>query len=375
MPIRYFATNRDRENLGRDIDRQTRIKLQKGGYHWLDMHQYMSHYLATTDTTTMPPEVIIPDSETTVLQPFLSRPAVKRIIIGVHGFNVHLHEALTSFSMLADTLENTKILGPTIVSDPTSPKSAAKLNDPNGNVTAFIGFSWPSDGSVLDYQADRTEAVSSATALANLIGQLRMKSPHAKIHLIAHSMGNFLACNMLQKLVNQEITPLDANEAVKRQIARRDAGGANDFFLDRYILVAPDVERRHITQCDVNDSANPKASYLGPFYGGLYHLVAESHHFYSRFDSALKASKLEKQTIRKVVVGVKDTLTRNNTIEAQQANLWEDSLGLNPIPSVAPANMQSHNSVTLTNREIDHCDYFDALPIAEKIAEMIMSAG
>lgn len=374
MTIRYFATNRDRENLGRDIDRQTRIKLQKGGYHWLDMHQYMSHYLATTDTTTMPPEVIIPDSGSSILQPFLNRPAVKRIIIGVHGFNVHLHEALTSFSMLADTLKHTEVLGPTIVTDPTTSDAAAKLSDANGNVTAFVGFSWPSNGSVLDYQGDRTEAVSSATALANLIGQLRMKSPQAKIHLIAHSMGNFLTCNMLQKLVNQEITPLDANAAVKRQIARRDAGGGSDFFIDRYILVAPDVERRHITQCDINGSTNPKATYLGPFFGGLYHLVQESHHFYSRFDSALKASKLEKQTIRKVMVDVKDTLTRNNSIEAQQANLWEDSLGLNPIPSVAPPNMTSHNSVTLTNREIDHCDYFDALPVAQKIEKIIMSA-
>lgn len=375
MPIRYFATNRDRENLGRDIDRQRRIKLQKGGYHWLDMYHYMSHYLATTDTTTMPPEVIIPDSEATVFTPFLSRPAVKRIIVAVHGFNVHLHEALTSFSILADTLEHTKTLGPTIITDPTTPKSAARLNDPNGNVTAFVGFSWPSNGSALDYGGDRTEAVSSATAFANLIGCLRLQSPNAKIHVIAHSMGNFLTCNMLQKLVNQEITPLDANDEVKREIARRDDGGANSFFIDRYILVAPDVERRHITQCNANGSANSKASYLGPFYGGLYHLVEESHHFYSRFDSALKLSKIEKQAIRKVVVGVKDTLTRNTSIEAQQANLWEDSLGLNPIPSVAPPNMHSHNSVTLTNREIDHCDYFDALPVAEKMAEIIMSAG
>nr|WP_290222822.1 alpha/beta hydrolase [Trichocoleus desertorum] len=374
MQIRYFATNRDRENLGRDIDRQRRIKLQKGGYHWLDMYHYMSHYLATTDTTTMPPEVIIPDSKATVFHPFLNRPAVKRIIVGVHGFNVHLHEALTSFSILADTLEHTTILGPTIITDPTTPQAAARLNDPNSNVTAFVGFSWPSNGSALDYEGDRTEAVSSATALANFIGCLRLENPSAKIHVIAHSMGNFLTCNMLQKLVNQEITPLDANDEVKKQISRRDDGGNNSFFIDRYILVAPDVERRHITQCNANGSANPKASYLGPFYGGLYHLVEESHHFYSRFDSALKMSKIEKQAFRKVVVGVKDTLTRNTSIEAQQANLWEDSLGLNPIPSVAPPNMHSHNGVTLTNREIDHCDYFDALPVAEKIAKIILSA-
>ena len=96
MPIRYFATNRDRENLGRDIDRQRRIKLQKGGYHWLDMYHYMSHYLATTDTTTMPPEVIIPDSEATVFTPFLSRPAVKRIIVATPNGSMRASSAWLS---------------------------------------------------------------------------------------------------------------------------------------------------------------------------------------------------------------------------------------------------------------------------------------
>jgi hypothetical protein len=34
--------------------------------------------------------------------------------------------------------------------------------------------------------------------------------------------------------------------------------------------------------------------------------------------------------------------------------------------------MESHNATTLTNRTIDHGDYFDALDIAKKIVEVIM---
>ena len=43
MSLRYFATNRDRENLGHLMKRDERIALQRGGYHVLDMEAYMSH--------------------------------------------------------------------------------------------------------------------------------------------------------------------------------------------------------------------------------------------------------------------------------------------------------------------------------------------
>ncbi len=63
MSIRYFATNRDRENLGRDHSRKERINLQKGGYHFVNMQAYMSHYLSEVETKTMPGEVIVQDSQ------------------------------------------------------------------------------------------------------------------------------------------------------------------------------------------------------------------------------------------------------------------------------------------------------------------------
>lgn len=369
MHIKYFATNRDRENLGRDIKRKARIQLQRGGYHWIDTKQYMSHYLATTDPTTMPSEAIIQDSQDKIFGEFLNYPSIKHIIICIHGFNVHLHGALTSFSVLVDTLKKNTELGSTLITDPTTEEAKIRLKTMN-NLTAVVGFSWPSNGSVWDYGSDREEAVSSASPLANLISKIIYQNPNAKIHLIAHSMGNFLTCTMLEKLVNKDITPQYINEQIEKKLKRRNDVGEGTFFVDCFIMLAPDVERRHVTQCNKHGSEevkNDKANYLGPFYAGLHHLVGGVDLFYSKHDSALKASKIEKE-VREKKGKVKEILTG-----ADLNNLWEDSLGLNPAPQLAPPNMYSYNASTLSNRPIDHGDYFDTVTIAEKISESILN--
>lgn len=380
MSIRYFATNRNRESLGQDLDRDTRIRLQTGGYHWIDTKTYMAYYLAKTDPTKMPPEAIIKDSQTKIFDSFLSKPAIRHIIIGIHGFNVTLQGAVTSFSMLADSLKATTRLGKNLITDPivkqrdevthqTTEFLDPRLDQPEENLTAFVGFSWPSNGALLDYQSDRTEAVSTSPVLANLIGKIRILNPTAKIHLLAHSMGNYLTCNMLKGLVDQSINPRHTDEIIVQQLARRDKGGAGAFFVDRYIMLAPDVERREVTQCDIDGVPGTPSEYLGPFYAGLYHLVQQTHLFYSRFDIALKASIVEKEG-RELVQKVQEIVTGPDLKKR-----WENSLGLNPLPPLAPPNMFDHNAVTLTNREIDHGDYFDALPVAEAIAEIILAAG
>jgi esterase/lipase superfamily enzyme len=382
MSIRYFATNRDRENLGRDRGRKDRILLQEGGYHWVDAKSYMAYYLATTSPSKMTAAVTIENSKGVVFDNFLSKPAIRRIIIGVHGFNVTLQGAVTSFTVLADSLKATSSFKDSLITDPIIKKRSEltnevtqqldpRLDDPTNNLTAFVGFSWPSNGHVLDYQSDRTEAVSTAPILANLISRIRVLNPQAKIHIIAHSMGNYLTCNMLRGLVDKSINvnPKYTNETIQRQITRRDQGGDGAFFVDRYIMLAPDVERREVTQCDVDGVPGTPAEYLGPFYGGLYHLVQETHLFYSRFDSALKASVMEKEA-REKLEKLKEVLTGPDLQER-----WENSLGLNPLPPLAPPNMYDHNATNLTNRAIDHGDYFDAIPVAERIAEIILAAG
>lgn len=367
-PIRFFATNRDLDDLGRDANRDDRIRLQQGGYHWVDMKKYMAHYLSTTDPTTMPPDAIVQNSQETVFDNFLSKQNIKRIIIGIHGFNVPFHGALTSFSLLADTLNIAlKKHNTTLITEPS-----ANLDSGNGDLTAFVGFSWPSNGKVLDYLSDRAEAVQTAPALANLIGHIRTQNPEAKIHIIAHSMGNYLACNMLKGLINETFKPIlfsddaEIKAKIEQQLKRIDKGGKDMFFIDRYLMLAPDVERREVTQCDIDGD---KSSYLGPFYAGIKHLVSETHLFYSRYDNALKASVVEKDLIQETLQKGKEIFTGQDLQKR-----WEHSLGLNPLPSLVPGNMYSHNATVLTNRAIDHGDYFDAIAVADKIAEIIMSA-
>ena len=387
-PIRFFATNRDRQNLGRNVDRKTRIQLQKGGYHWVDMKKYMAHYLATTDPSAMPSEVIIEDSQKTIFTNFLCKDTVKRIIIGIHGFNVPFHGALTSFSVLADTLSVAlQDLGTTLITEPIiheefersqdgeSLKSVRFEYDPildqaGQDLTAFVGFSWPSNGKVLDYLFDRAEAVQTAPALASLISYIRTQKPHVKIHIVAHSMGNYLTCNMFEALVNKSFKPTYSNDEIDKQIERLDVCGKDAFFVDRYVLLAPDLERREVTQCDVNTVPGTNSEYIGPFYAGLQHLVQESHLFYSRYDNALKASVAEKDVVQESFQkGVE--FFRGPDLQKR----WENSLGLNPLPALAPSNMYSHNATALTNRTIDHGDYFDAPEIIKRMAKIIMDAG
>ena len=384
-PIRFFATNRDRSNLGRTFDQADRIQLQKGGYHWIDMKRFMAHYLATTDQITMPPEAIILDSEEKIFEDFLAKPAIKRIIIGIHGYNVPFHGALTSFSLLADTLsqvleeKHNKIL----ITDPITAEKYEngeikveydkRLNDEASDLTAFIGFSLPSNGNVLDYISDRVEAMQTAPILGNLISYIRKQNPNAKVHIIAHSMGNYLTCNMLGGSVIETFTPLSAtgNATIENQLKRQNTDeGKGKWFVDRYLMLAPDVERREVTQCDVDGIAGGKTDYTGPFYEGIENLVEETHLFYSRHDNALKASVVEKEVVNELGQKVAEFFTQPDLNKR-----WESSLGLNPLPALAPDNMYGHNATVLTNREIDHGDYFDSLAIAEKLVEIIMQAG
>jgi esterase/lipase superfamily enzyme len=183
-------------------------------------------------------------------------------------------------------------------------------------------------------------------------------------------MGNYLTCHMFEALVNQSFKPTYSNDAIDKQIERLDVCGEDAFFVDRYVMLAPDLERREVTQCDVNTVPGTNSEYIGPFYAGLRHLVQESHLFYSRYDNALKASVAEKDVVQESFQkGVE--FFRGPDLQKR----WENSLGLNPLPALAPSNMYSHNATALTNRTIDHGDYFDAPEIIKRMAKIIMDAG
>ncbi|GJQ58548.1 MAG: alpha/beta hydrolase [Candidatus Scalindua sp. AMX11] len=385
MSIRYFATNRDSESLGRDFNREKRIGLQKGGYHFVNMEAYMSHYLSDVESKTMPYGVIVDDSKKEIFDEFLNNEKIGSVVICVHGFSVHFHDAQTWYSILTDTLRHTKSLRNRMITDPKNPadKKLLKSNQVGkGDLTAFIGFSWPSNGNLVSYVSDQREAISSASILSNLISRIRRTSDKS-VNLICHSMGNFLACQMFKQLVKEESLPNEPNakklKTLKIRMGRiedNDRVNAEDrYFVDRYIMLAPDVERRHVTKCvEIIGGREP---YVGPFYSGLEHLVGQVHNFYSRFDGALAISNYEKIP-RKALVeakGVMDRITFGmiDFFKRNPDEKWERRLGSTQHPIIAPANMKSHNAVELSGREIGHSDYVDSREIAEEIGKILVS--
>ncbi len=89
---------------------------------------------------------------------------------------------------------------------------------------APILFSWPSDGSLLRYIADREDAEWSAPYLADLLDDLRHALGERRLHLVAHSMGNQVLIRALDEL------------------ARR--GGGDVPLFENVILAAPDFDAR-----------------------------------------------------------------------------------------------------------------------------------
>ena len=142
MALRYFATNRDMENLGRRVERKKRKSLETGGYYFVDMRTYMDFYLGEVDSDQMPPGALVESSQKDIFgTAFLGHESVKRVVVCVHGFNVELFEAFTWFRVLTDTMRHLPELAPRIVTDPDLEEDAAKLaaTPPDGGLTAFIG--------------------------------------------------------------------------------------------------------------------------------------------------------------------------------------------------------------------------------------------
>ena len=113
-------------------------------------------------------------------------------VVFVHGYNVSFKEALTSAARLKRNLSTAE-------------------GGPGVNV---IVFSWPSDGSMMPYIAygnDRQDAAASGPAFARgllkLADFLRGSTPEEacnhQLHLVAHSMGNYVLRHTVQEYVKQ----------------------------------------------------------------------------------------------------------------------------------------------------------------------------
>ena len=371
MP-RFFATNRAMHHLGRVLDendRETRHRLSRGGYYFVDMDEYMRFYLGTVRGDEMPSGAVVRDSNRTVFsEDFLGDKRIASVVVCVHGFNVELFEAFTWFRILTDTM---KSLGKPIVTSPPEPTE----DTGDQGLSAFIGFSWPSNGNVLSYASDQREATGSAAAFGSLL--TRLKQAGKSVNLLCHSMGNFLACQTLAALVNKHCVPQggtgDKMTALFERGEKKDDGEEvqrEDWLIDNYVMLAPDVERRHVTRCA---GGKVETEYVGPFYSGLQHLVRKQVNVYSRFDSVLKLSSYEKaprewahsigDAASEMTFGLLDFLKRNPD------QRWEKRLGSAPAPLNAAPGFVSVNATELTGRRIGHGDHIDSRPIVERIAQ------
>ncbi len=344
--LQFFATNRAMETLSKAVEldpkdagsaeraRERRHRLQSGGYYFVDADEYMSHYLAHVDRHTMPERAVVEASRKTVFEDFLAQPAIGRVVVCVHGFNVDLHHAVTWFRILTTTM---------------------------------------------------------ARAGANLL--LRLRAYGKKIVILSHSMGNYMACTALAGMVNKQSVPyaataeylaetlgLDEAAAVvktkelRAEIVRpADGKRAPPFLVERMVMIAPDIERRHITKSLDQD---PQRFYVGPFYSGLEHLVGDVTNVYSRFDGALSVSTIEKKP-KDWALKVGDALAAItpwgalDDLKRDPDNKWEMRLGSSAHPITAPANFASLNATEIAGRPMDHSDHIDSAPVAEAIASAL----
>ncbi len=348
--MRYFATNRDMHNLGKAAEAENselRFTLSRHGYYFVDMDKYMRYYLGTVEQKEIPSAAIVPDSGSEVFSSFLDDERIGSIVVCVHGFNVKLHEAHTWFRVLTDTMKSVQGRGTRIVTSPESlPAGTAN------NLTAFVGFSWPSDGQFYRYRSDQRDAIGAAAPFAALIS--RLKTTGKRVNLLCHSMGNYLACHALAGMLSEQFG---------KHHDEVDAGrGCTDPPIDTYVMVAPDVERRHVTKCEPDDPEEDiETKYIGPFYSGLRHLARRVVNVYSRFDNALKASDIEKKP--------RDLFYRiTESPEAPTDRRWEKRLGSAPAPHSAPDNFESVNATEVADRKIGHSDHIDSRSIVQRIA-------
>jgi esterase/lipase superfamily enzyme len=101
-------------------------------------------------------------------------------LIFVHGFNTSFQEGVLRFSQIIWDMQFRSIP---------------------------ILFSWPSAGGVLNYLYDFNSALGARQLFVKLIQMLRVEAKVETLHIIAHSMGNFVILDALNQLANAGVLP------------------------------------------------------------------------------------------------------------------------------------------------------------------------
>lgn len=181
------------------------------------------------------------------------------VLIYIHGFNVSWNEAVGSALALEHMLNRKRKVGEKKV--------------------MVVLFSWPSKGSMMPYAAykqDRDSAVDSADAVARAFLKLRnfmskihksadsadMKPCGQEIHLLCHSMGNYVLQNTLKK------------------IREHSDGNRMPVLFQNIFMCAPDVDD------DVLEKGNPMES--------LNELTRHVSIYYNQGDFAMYTSDYTK---------------------------------------------------------------------------------
>ncbi len=206
MPMIYFATNRrpnrktNPDDFGKDFSEDGLANLRYG------FAEVSGDELDQYDIK-VAPERLVRDNRVGAVDERRGVLGSKRImmdirkemteqkrdtVIFIHGYNVTFREALTATARLELNFRSHS----------------------GGNGINAVLFSWPSDGSMmpfLAYASDRQDAAASGPAfgrgILKLVNFLQGASPEEEcaqcIHLVAHSMGNYVLRHALQTIRGQ----------------------------------------------------------------------------------------------------------------------------------------------------------------------------
>ena len=99
-------------------------------------------------------------------------------------------------------------------------RRAATLKKNAGMDGAFMWFSWPSDGNILNYARDEVDMYWSVPDLAEIIVEMQQEFGRERVNLIGHSLGGRGLTLALYHLSNSDV----------------------DVRVDNVVLVAPDID-------------------------------------------------------------------------------------------------------------------------------------
>ncbi|MEO1496438.1 MAG: alpha/beta fold hydrolase [Planctomycetota bacterium] len=112
-------------------------------------------------------------------------------------------------------------------------------------------FSWPSRGKFLAYGEDQRQASASVLALSMVLRKLIEQQTDGRVHIVAHSMGNFLAMQALEQLADEfeDLAEIDRPKLGHVILADPDVGESDfELWTPRVVEVAKTVTLYHCSK-------------------------------------------------------------------------------------------------------------------------------